>query len=263
MFDAKASIASTDTYKQPHEQTLRTLVHFFNSKHYGSFAPHLHRRTSSHSGGAGPAHFDGQGAGAAHHSGQEQAFGSSQGTQGVPPPSPLSAFAPHTHHYSSFFDSESFPPARPLSMFSGEDHYRTSYIPDSLMDGYLEDYEELLGDLFTPSYDSNGMPVNAGTPPFTGSTLSGGMSPSRALGDPAVMGPAYLTNAEQAWHRLGEILGEADSISDSESVTSIGYLDIASDGEVSDISLDEGPQPGTNDWEHLRYGISISVIRAL
>lgn len=135
-------------------------------------------------------------------------------------------------------------------MFAGEDFYRTSYIPDSLMDGYLEDYEELLGDLFTPSYDSNGMPINAGTPPFASSTLSGGMSPSRALGES--MGPAYLTNAEHAWHRLGEILGEADSISDSESVTSIGYLDIASDSDVSDISTDDGPAPGTNDWEHLR-----------
>lgn len=139
-------------------------------------------------------------------------------------------------------------------MFAGEDHYRTSYIPDSLMDGYLEDYEELLGDLFTPSYDTNGMPLTAGTPPFSGSALassmSGGMSPSRALGES--MGPAYLSNAEQAWHRLGEILGEADSISDSESVTSIGYLDVASDSDVSDITADDERAPGTNDWEHLR-----------
>lgn len=142
-------------------------------------------------------------------------------------------------------------------MFGGEDHYRTSYIPDSLMDGYLEDYEELLGDLFTPSYDSNGMPVNAGTPPLTANAVSGGMSPSRALGDGAGIGPAYLTNAEHAWHRLGEILGEADTISDSESVGSIGYLDVASDSDVSDMSSDE-PQPGTNDWEHLRCVAALS-----
>lgn len=201
---------------------------------------------SSHSAGNAPP-FDSQGAGA-HYTGQEQNY-ASHAAAGQPPPSPLSAFSPNSHHHS-FFDSESFPPSRPLSMFAGEDHYRTSYIPDSLMDGYLEDYEELLGDLFTPSYDTNGMPVNAGTPPFASSSLSGGMSPSRALGDP--MGPAYLTNAEYAWHRLGEILGEADSISDSESVASIGYLDLASNSDASDISVDDGPAPGTNDWEHLR-----------
>jgi len=31
----------------PHEQALRTLVRFFNTKHYGQFAPLLHRRSSS------------------------------------------------------------------------------------------------------------------------------------------------------------------------------------------------------------------------
>lgn len=163
---------------------------------------------------------------------------------------------------SSFFDNESFPPARPLSMFGDEQHYRTSYIPDSLMDGYLEDYEELLGDLFTPVYDAQGMPISGGT------TNNGSMSPggtlhqhhlinglsspnSRPLGDTAAASN-YMQSAEQAWHRLGEILGEADSISDSESVNSIGYLDVNSDTDGSDLGSEDGSQQGRNDWEHLR-----------
>jgi hypothetical protein len=211
----------------------------------------MHRRTSSTSGG--PMSFDGQGFAFSGHASQEQGFGASHAAGSQPLPSPLSAaFSPNHSHHASFFDNEAFPPTRPLSMFGGEDHYRTSYIPDSLMDGYLEDYEELLGDLFTPSYDSHGMPISTGTPPFTGISLSGGMSPSRSLGDPATMGPAYLANAEHAWHRLGEILGENEEISDSESVTSIGYLDLASDSDASDMPSDDGLQPGRNDWEHLR-----------
>jgi hypothetical protein len=37
--------------KQPHEQALRSLVRFFNTKHYGAYAPLLHRRQSLSGGG--------------------------------------------------------------------------------------------------------------------------------------------------------------------------------------------------------------------
>lgn len=134
------------------------------------------------------------------------------------------------------------------------------------MDGYLEDYEDMLGDFFTPVYDSQGMPIPGGHSMATGMSSApmshgspglvarqGAVSPGRAMdqGWPNSMGPSYLSSAEQAWHRLGEILGDADSISDSESVASIGLLDVGGDSDGSDLLSEDGSQQGRSDWDHL------------
>ena len=208
-------------------------------------------------------------------------------------------FGSGTH---AFFDGEFFPSERYLSTLAGtgDDHYRTSYIPDSLMDGYLEDYEDLLGDLFTPIYGEDGMPISGAVGMGTighGHGLSGpGSSPAslRPIHSPGRLpgdmsgspyGPnttsGYLSSAEQAWHRLGEILGDVDPISDSESIRSIGYLDLASsddgtsefsgegggpfgdeddeddDGDLDDLTRrrlrdeEEALESGRSDWDHL------------
>lgn len=196
-------------------------------------------------------------------------FAHGQAGTGFPPlPSPSSAFYSNGEG-NGFFDGEAFPPARPLSTFGGDDHFRTSYIPDSLMDGYLEDYEDMLGDFFTPVYDAQGMPIPtahfmpSGTAamgqssPGLGPRLQDAVSPVRALGpsssgpDEYAMGANYLSSAEQLWHRLGEILGDADSISDSESVASIGLLDVGGDSDSSDLLSEDGSQAGRSDWDHL------------
>lgn len=44
-------IQLTVAIAQPHEQALRSLVRFFNTKHYGAYAPLLHRRQSISAGG--------------------------------------------------------------------------------------------------------------------------------------------------------------------------------------------------------------------
>lgn len=219
----------------------------------------MHRRTSSQAASANgvlDVHSMGQSSyGGPPHSGHT---GSSIGQ-----PSPGSVAALHVpqsptsqfQNGQSFFDTVSFSSSRGVN---SADSYRTSYIPDSLMmDGYLEDYEELLGDIFTPTYDAQGMPVSGplsierpAYSPGAGqlSHMSSGLHP-RSSGD-----IGYMNSAEHAWHALGTILGESDSISDSESVGDMGYLDLDgdSDSESSDYSGDDVPTSGLSGWEHLR-----------
>ncbi|KAI8446653.1 hypothetical protein BY996DRAFT_7797118 [Phakopsora pachyrhizi] len=67
--------------------------------------------------------------------------------------------------------------------------------------------------------------------------------------------------ASSAWHRLGELLGDFDDISDSESIASIGYLggEFGLDGNISDgcdtSSQDDFKDDDHNnqraEWEHL------------
>lgn len=229
-------------HMQPHEQVLRTLVKYFNQKHYSAFLPPIHRRTPSFANGTGSLS-----EAMAYQSGHAHG-GMGQHSQGnhVPLHSPMASHLGAGAPSASGLDAEAFPPLRHQSIFGDEDRYRTSYIPDSLMDGYLEDYEDILGDIFTPSYDAHGMPV------ATAGVMGhlGGSSPSRSPNESAATD--FLTSADQIWHRLGAILGDTADISDSESVGSIGYLDVASDGEASETGGEDGPQQGRNDWEHLR-----------
>lgn len=96
---------------------------------------------------------------------------------------------------------ESFPPARSMAMFGHAPAFRLSYIPDSLAESFMGDeYEAILGDLLTPRYtiDHNGIP--------------------------SLFPDGSGAQAETAWSRLGEILGETESISDSESVGNMDAL---------------------------------------
>jgi hypothetical protein len=127
---------------------------------------------------------------------------------------------------NGYDDSSSFPPMRSVTSFGADDHFRTSYIPDSLMDGYLEHYEEILGDLLTPR----------------SSELDGGIYD----GDRSF--------AEHAWSRLSEVLGGPEDISDSESVPSIdGYFGFGDGDDGENIS--ENRDEGRTDWEHLRWSL--------
>lgn len=97
--------------RQPHEQALRALVRFFNTKHYGAYAPHLHRRSSS-----------------ANHPPPD--FGQ------APPPSPGG-----THHYA---DNDVFPPRRSMSSFDVDSSFRAAYGHDTSEDLGEYDADELL-----------------------------------------------------------------------------------------------------------------------
>lgn len=82
-----------------------------------------------------------------------------------------------------------------MAMFGQRPAFRLSYIPDSLADTFMsDDYEAILGDLLTPRYsvDQNGTP--------------------------SLFPEGSVAQTETAWSRLGEIFGDIDDISDSESV---------------------------------------------
>lgn len=104
---------------------------------------------------------------------------------------------------------------------------------------YLDTYEDVLGEVF-------------GDPALDGSEEGSGWA----------SGKWGLTQegSTTAWARLGEILGESESISDSESITTIGDLAISgNEGEVSSSNQDPNddlkPPPrideNLNDWEHM------------
>ncbi|KAH9465085.1 hypothetical protein Pst134EB_004571 [Puccinia striiformis f. sp. tritici] len=186
----------------PQEQALRSLVSFYNCKHYSAFAPHMYRRPSSLAANQpdGPAN----NAHATWHQADRQ--GGLNGAQ--------TSQSPHASA-----ESDVFPPVR-----SFYDNARSSD-PNTTIDGFLEDYE--VESLFYPHYSvsSNGLLERS---------------------DDA---------ATSAWNRLGELLGDFDDISDSESIVSIGYLggEFGSDGGVSSLDdcKDEDNQDRRAEWEHL------------
>lgn len=97
---------------QPHEQALRALVRFFNTKHYGVYAPLLHRRSSSQTGPTSDFH-------------------------AAPPLSPGGGPG-----------EELFPPTRTMNSFDVETSFRSSYGHEQSDE--LGDYE--LDDLLCPRY---------------------------------------------------------------------------------------------------------------
>ncbi|KAH9819906.1 hypothetical protein DFH28DRAFT_954711 [Melampsora americana] len=176
----------------PQEQALRSLVSFYNCKHYGAFAPHLYRRPSVMATDA-----------------------DRQGAAGLIQPVPL----------QNPNEADAFPPVR-----SFYDNARM-LDPTSTIDGFLEDYE--VESLFYPHYSVNRHGLLERNDDATTS----------------------------AWNRLGELLGDFEDISDTESIASIGYLggEFGADGgnpDASDMtSLDElkdGDHYSRRaEWEHL------------
>lgn len=186
----------------PQEQALRSLVSFYNCKHYSAFAPHLYRRPSNLPPNApdGPPN----NANAAwNHTDRQAGLNGAQSSQS---PNPSA-------------DVDVFPPVR-----SFYDNTRSSD-PSTTIDGFLEDYE--VESLFYPHYSvsSNGLLERS---------------------DDA---------ATSAWNRLGELLGDFDDISDSESIASIGYLggEFGSEGSVSSLDdfKEDDAQNRRAEWEHL------------
>lgn len=104
---------------QPHEQALRQLVRFFNTKHYGAFAPQLHRRSSS--ANHAPPEF---GQISTHSPGDPGAHADRR---------PLS-------RSSSSSGEDAFPPTRSVGSFDIDSAFRTAaYSPTDIDD--LGEYE--------------------------------------------------------------------------------------------------------------------------
>lgn len=129
---------------------------------------------------------------------------------------------------------ESFPPSRSMAMFGHAPAFRPSYIPDGLADSFMgDDYEAILGDLLTPRYtvDSNGTP--------------------------SLFPDGSGAQAESAWMRLGELLGDTGDISDTESVGSMSALQFA-DTEPPEEPVELVPgetRPGWSEMsrKHIRF----------
>ncbi|KDE05127.1 hypothetical protein MVLG_04469 [Microbotryum lychnidis-dioicae p1A1 Lamole] len=254
----------------PHEQALRALVRFFNTKHYGSYAPQLHRRSSATS----PSNDFAASRGAVE--GGNNLGGYGPGTSGGGLPSPSIGGIGMNHDLnrpllSSSSNDDVFPPSRPITSF-GFDHpdelsnpthngqtllsptsptlsrYPTDY--PSNLDEYA-DYEvdDLL--LYPRHIDEDGYL----------STSEGG-----------VLDPLEASRAD--WERLGQLLGQYDEdISDSESVGSLRGLlrfergegregegeegsddDGVSEFELEEERMDERQRKAIavrNEWEHI------------
>lgn len=212
----------------PHEQALRALVRFFNTKHYGKFAPNVHRRSSA---GQDSPEFHSQPAGSAPLS-----------------PAPL----PSSHASADGFpllspqnDPDVFPPSRSVSSIDVDatDCMRIAYgglegLSDSDLAGF--EVDDLLSTSEDPQSSQNG---NAHTAP-DGEMLDW-------FNDP-------LGASDAAWEKLGleGYEGEWDDISDTESTGSWGFMRFGVDGtagagDASQAGGDEGEEKRRNQWEHI------------
>ncbi|KAJ1029152.1 hypothetical protein NDA18_002780 [Ustilago nuda] len=154
-----------------------------------------------------------------------------------------------TSNGPSFFESDVLPPLRRSHQTSAPG----GYIPDDVVEGYLDTYEDVLGEVFGenvfyPSvYPSD--PGHEGGGGAEGDpTHSDGADNSNAASGWS-SGKWGLTHqgSSTAWARLGEILGETVTDSDTSSMD-------ASRSDPTDPSTatdDEGEDENRNDWEHL------------
>ncbi|GAA5872543.1 hypothetical protein JCM16303_004557 [Sporobolomyces ruberrimus] len=216
----------------PHEQALRALVRFFNTKHYGKFAPHLHRRSSS-----------------SHDSPELH----SQPAGSAPlSPAPLPASHANASGFPSLspqHDPDVFPPSRSVSSIDvdASGSMRLAY---GGLEGLSE--SELMGfevdDLLSGSDDPGSSHAGAGAATADGDMLDW-------LNDP-------LGASDAAWERLGleGYEGDWDDISDSESTGSWGFMRFGVEGQAggegvaadgTQRSGEEGEEKRRNQWEHI------------
>ncbi|CEH11967.1 Uncharacterized conserved protein [Ceraceosorus bombacis] len=243
----------------PQEQACRNLVKFYNLTRFGNGGPlaagghghgHAHRRSLSTGvpeGGLGGPHGPPlPGASAAPHHPNSGQQGPAQATPGLSSPS---------RSLAGFFDTDLHLP--PLRRRTESTAGTLRYIPDDLLDGYLDEYEDVLGELFgfpdAAAIGAGGMEQESGT-----SIESGAESEESAWRDDRWA--LNQSGAENAWARLGEILGDTESISDSES---INLGDLGSESSASTTDLAKGamegegemhmppPPEGAQSWEHL------------
>lgn len=250
----------------PHEQALRALVKYYNATRVGpnaTVAPshgqahgHGHKRslstnlvpgggpgageTGSPDGGVESALAAGRNAGLSNNDQPQQQQqmqlqhgGAAGGLSNVP----SGLLSPGR---TSFFESDILPPLR-----RGTERTAGTmrYIPDDLLEGYLDEYEDVLGEVFGEEYrltenqwQSQQGDLSSSSAASTGQEIGGpeghkDREEKREAGqgddgEGADAGPSVPLSGshEAAWARLGEILGDADSISDSESIASIGDL---------------------------------------
>lgn len=141
----------------------------------------------------------------------------------MPPPSPGGG-RPN-------LENDVFPPTRSLSSFDSDASFRAAYGQEPLDD--FGDYE--IDDLLSPR---------------EGGEIDG------------MYGEFDPTSSRAAWDRLGDLMGNYDDISDSESVGSLNFLGFrdtdtdsySSDGSVSDLDIEDdlSKEQIRQDWAAIR-----------
>ncbi|CDU22787.1 related to FAR11-protein involved in recovery from cell cycle arrest in response to pheromone [Sporisorium scitamineum] len=150
----------------------------------------------------------------------------------------------------SFFESDVLPPLRRSHQTSAPG----GYIPDDVVEGYLDTYEDVLGEVFGENvfYPSEGGHDNASG---EGDAGHGGDGTGDAGTSGWSSGKWGLTQqgSSTAWARLGEILGETVTDSDTSSIdtTRSGSGAGSSSATDDDGESEEGRDENRNDWEHL------------
>ena len=191
----------------PQEQALRALVKFYNNTRFGSGSVSVFGQAGGHghrkslSTGLGGGHGD------EGHGGQ----GGETGSEGAHLQSPS-----RQAQVMSFFESDVLPPLR-------RNHQNSApggYIPDDVVEGYLDTYEDVLGEVFGENvYSSDSMDE-------VGSGWSSGKWGLTQEG------------SSTAWARLGEILGDTATASS-----------VSEESESGSSAAEE--DENRNDWEHL------------
>ncbi|KAK4058163.1 Factor arrest protein 11 [Microbotryomycetes sp. JL221] len=279
----------------PHEQALRQLVRFFNTKHYGTFAPLLHRRASSSSSlnQQQQQHHGGTNGRGSHEFGYVTSSQNSSGFEvgGISPGTNATSVGEEGSRRSSSGSSSNgedmFPPNRSVNSFDIESSFRQSAILPTWHDS-------------TTTTTTTGTKTSFDTTTAVGGGGSLGeedlfgsdcyeiddllLYPRGGLQGAMEGSVDWFEHAHQDWQRLSDIVGEYSDVSDSESVGSLNDLlndqqgaygrathnrhhdedDVSSeDGNVSEFDIDESIEDSERRARHEWQHISPETISAL
>ena len=257
----------------PQEQALRSLVKFYNNTRFGpppgtSHAHgdgHAHKRSISTSAerhqqeqhsnnqqqyqaqqaGQPLNQFHQQGGQHGQQQSQEQSHqpsASNSDAASEPSAHPATLSPTRASNGPSFFESDVLPPLRRPHQTSAPG----GYIPDDVVEGYLDTYEDVLGEVFGENvfYPSDAGHDNAGKEGDAARMGDAVDGSGTASGWSSGKWGLTQQGSSTAWARLGEILGETVTDSDASSIDT-------SHAGSQDGEGEEGRDENRNDWEHL------------
>ncbi|SPO45016.1 related to FAR11 - protein involved in recovery from cell cycle arrest in response to pheromone [Moesziomyces antarcticus] len=234
---------SISTSAERHQQEMQ------NGQQQGHAQPHMqsqfHAQQPQHQQGGQQHGAQSDGGPHSQEAQQAQRGGMSNGDGANEHGAPPATLSPtRTANGPSFFESDVLPPLRRSHQASAPG----GYIPDDVVEGYLDTYEDVLGEVFGENvfYPSDG----GGEGGAAEDDGSGGEAGASGSGWSSGKWGLTQQGSSTAWARLGEILGET-GITDADTAS----LDSAHSGAGSvagSLTDDEGERDeNRNDWEHM------------